>query len=59
MMIVVEVKSKEETQVVEVVALNMDHRMFDNMLDHCKSLDADNRNLVLVNDASMVDENFV
>ncbi len=36
MMMVVVVMLKEETQVVEVVALNMDHRMFDNKMDHCK-----------------------
>jgi hypothetical protein len=27
---------KEEMSVVVVVALNMDHRMFDNKSDHCK-----------------------
>lgn len=41
---------KEETQVVVNVALDMDHHMFDNKLDHCKSMVVDNKDLVFVND---------
>jgi len=54
----------KEKKVVEViVALNMDLHMFDNKLDRCKQLhDEDNmvdRNLVIVNDSSMIHEHFV
>jgi len=63
MMMMAAVMSKEKKVVEVIVALNMDLHMFDNKLDRCKQPhDEDNmvdRNLVVVNDSSMIHEHFV
>jgi hypothetical protein len=64
MMMVVAMKLEVENPVVVViVALDMDHRKFDNKPDRCKQLDEEDnmmdRNLVFVNDSSMVNVHFV
>jgi hypothetical protein len=62
-MMMAEVMLKEKKVVEVIVALNMDLHMFDNKLDRCKQLhDEDNmvdRNLVVVNDSSMIHEHSV
>jgi len=63
MVAVVVMKLEEEKPVVVIVALDMDLRRLDNKLDRCKQLDDEDnmvdRNLVVVNDSSMIHEHFV
>ncbi len=63
MMMMAGVMLKEKKVVEVIVALNMDLHMFDNKLDRYKQPhDEDNmvdRNLVVVNDSSMIHEHFV
>lgn len=55
-------KLEEEMMVVVIVALNMDHHMSDNKLNLDKQLNVEDnmvdRNLVFVNDSSMISEHY-